>query len=163
MPSNHLILCCLLLFLPSIFPIISAFSNESALHIRWLKYWSFNFTISPSNEYSGLISFRIDWFDLLSKSQRVFSSTTVREHQFLGTQPSLYERAYRVITEMEGSWEGVVSCNPQRRECQEGKRGCYIQGLRKTTEKCSLKHLMDNVWITLAKPALEGSFKIERY
>ena len=57
----------------------------------------------------------------------------------------------------------VVSCNPQRKECQEGRRGCYIQGLSKTTEKCSLKRSMDNVWVTLAKPALEGSFKIERY
>ena len=64
MPSNHLILCCPLLFLPSIFPSIKVFSNESALYIRWLKYWSFSF--SPSNEYSGLISFRIDLFDLLS-------------------------------------------------------------------------------------------------
>ena len=63
MPSNHLILCHLLLLLPSIFPVIRVFSNESALHIRWSKYWSFSFSISPSNEYSGLISFRIDWFD----------------------------------------------------------------------------------------------------
>ena len=66
MPSNHLILCRLLLLLPSIFPNIRVFSNESALHMRWPKYWSFNFTISPSNEYSGLISFRIDWLDLLA-------------------------------------------------------------------------------------------------
>ena len=65
MPSNHLILCCPLLLLPSIFPSIRAFSNESALRIRWPKYWSFSFNISPSNEYSGLSSFRIDWFDLL--------------------------------------------------------------------------------------------------
>ena len=65
MPSNHLILCCPLL-LPSIFPSIRVFPNESALRIRWPKYWSFNFSISPSNEYSGHISFRIDWFDLLA-------------------------------------------------------------------------------------------------
>ena len=64
MPSNHLILCHPLLLLPSIFPSIRVFSNESALHIRWPKYWSFSLNISPSNEYSGLISFRIDWFDL---------------------------------------------------------------------------------------------------
>ena len=64
MPSNHLILCHLLL-LPSIFPSIRGFSNESVLHIRWPKYWSFSFSISPSNEYSRLISFKIDWFDLL--------------------------------------------------------------------------------------------------
>ena len=67
MPSNHLILCCPLLLLPpSIFPSIRVSSNKSALHIRWPKYWSFGFRISPSNEYSGLISFRIDWFDLLA-------------------------------------------------------------------------------------------------
>ena len=64
--SNHLILCCLLLLLPSIFPSIKVFSNESALRISWPKYWSFSFIISTSNEYSGLISFRIDWFDLLA-------------------------------------------------------------------------------------------------
>ena len=65
MPPNHLILCHPLL-LPSIFPSIRVFSNESALHIRWLEYWSFSFSISPSNEHSGLISFRMDWFDLLA-------------------------------------------------------------------------------------------------
>ena len=66
MPSNHLILCCPLLLLPSVFPSIRVFSNESDLLIRWPKYWSFSFNISPSNEYSGLISFRMDWFDLLA-------------------------------------------------------------------------------------------------
>ena len=66
MPSNHLILCCPLLLLPSIFPSSRVFSNESVLHIRWPKDWSFSFSISPSSEYSGLISFRIDWLDLLA-------------------------------------------------------------------------------------------------
>ena len=66
MPSNHLILCHPFLRLPSIFPRIRVFSNESVLHIRWPKYWSFSFTISPSNEYSGLISFRMDWLDRLT-------------------------------------------------------------------------------------------------
>ena len=66
MSSNHRILCCPLLIPASIFPSIRVFSSESVLHNRWLKYWSFNFSISPSNEYSGLISFRIDWFDLLA-------------------------------------------------------------------------------------------------
>ena len=66
MPSNHLILCCPLLLLPLIFSIIRVFSNESALRIRWPKYWSFSFNISPSNEHSGLISFRMDWLDLLA-------------------------------------------------------------------------------------------------
>ena len=66
MPSNHLILCHPLLLLPSIFPSIRIFSNESVLHIRWPKYWSFSFSISPSNDYSGLISLRMDWLDLLA-------------------------------------------------------------------------------------------------
>ena len=66
MPSNRLTLCRPLLLLPSIFPSIRVFSNESALRIRWPKYWSFSFSISPSSEYSGLISFRMDWFDLLA-------------------------------------------------------------------------------------------------
>ena len=66
MPSNHLILCHPLLLSPSIFPSIRVFSNESALHIRWPKYWSFTFNISPSNEHSGLISFRMDWLDVLA-------------------------------------------------------------------------------------------------
>ena len=87
MPSNHLILCHPLLLLPSIFPSIRVFSDESVLCIRWPKYWSFSFSISPSNEYSGLISFRIS---LQSKGlSRVFSSTTVQKHQFFGAQLSL--------------------------------------------------------------------------
>ena len=89
MPSNHLILCCHLL-LPSIFPNIRLFSNESILHIRWPKYWSFSFNISPSNEHTGLISFRMDWLDLLAVKglSRLFSNTTVQKHQFFGAQPS---------------------------------------------------------------------------
>ena len=78
MPSNHLIFCCSLLLLPSIFPSIRVFSNESVPCIRWPKYWSFSFRISLSNEYSGLISFRMDWFDLLAvELSRDFSNTTV--------------------------------------------------------------------------------------
>ena len=88
MPPNYLILCHLLLFLLSIFPQIRVFSNESALSIRWPKYWSFSFSISPSSEYSGLISFRMDWLDLLAVqgTLKVFSNTTVQKHQFFGTQ-----------------------------------------------------------------------------
>ena len=67
MPSNHLIFCCPLLLPPSIFPSIRVFSNESVLHIRWPKYWSFSFNINPSNEYSGLISFRMDWLEFLAE------------------------------------------------------------------------------------------------
>ena len=85
MPSNHLILCHPLLP-PSILPSIRVFSNESALYIRWPKYWSFSFSISPSNEHSGLISFRMDWLDLLlsKRLSGVFSNTTVQKHQFFG-------------------------------------------------------------------------------
>ena len=91
MPSNHLILCHPLLFPPSIFPTIRVFSKESVLCIRWPKYWSFSFSISPSNEYSGLIYFRIDWLDLLQSKglSRVFSNTTVQKHQFFSAQLSL--------------------------------------------------------------------------
>ena len=90
MPSNHLILCHPLLLLPSIFSSIKVFSNESALHIRWPKYCSFSFSNSPSNEYSRLISFRMDWISLQSKGlSRVFSNTTVQKHQFFSTQLSL--------------------------------------------------------------------------
>ena len=90
MPSNHLILCHPLLLLPSIFPNIRVFSNESALCMRWPKYWSFSFNIRPSNEYSGLISFRMDWLDLLAvqgtlKSLLQHSS----KHQVFDTQLSL--------------------------------------------------------------------------
>ena len=80
MPSNHLILLCPLLLLPLIFPSIRVFVNESVLHIRWPKYWSFSFSISPSNEYSGLISFRNDWFDLLAVQE---SSTPQFKGQML--------------------------------------------------------------------------------
>ena len=88
MLSKHLIPCCPLFLPPSIFPSIRVFSNESVLCIRWPKYWSFSFSISPSNEYSGLISFRMDCLDLFAVQElsRVFSNTTVQKHQFLGTQ-----------------------------------------------------------------------------
>ena len=95
MPPSHLILCHPLLLLPPIPPSIRVFSNESALCIRWPKYWSFSINISPSSEHSRLISFRMDWLDLLAvqgilKIDRVFSNTTVQKHQSFGTQPSLW-------------------------------------------------------------------------
>ena len=95
-PSNHLILCHPLLLPPSIFPSIKVFSNESALRIRWPKYWSFSFSITPSNEHSGLISFRMDWLDLFAVKglSRVFSNTTVQKHQFFSTQLSLYSDSH---------------------------------------------------------------------
>ena len=91
MPSSQLILCCPLLLLPPIPPSIRVFSNESTLHMRWPKYWSFSFSITPSKEIPGLISFRTDWLDLLAVQglPRVFSNTTVQKDQFFGTQLSL--------------------------------------------------------------------------
>ena len=103
MPSNHLILCCPLSLPPSIFPSIRVFSNESVLCIRHSKYWSFSFSINPSKGYSGLISFRMDWLDLLAvqgtlksllqhhspKPSIIWCNTTVQNHQFFGAQLSL--------------------------------------------------------------------------
>ena len=91
MPSNHLVLYYPLLLLPSIFPSIRVFSNESVLCIRWPKYWSFSSSVSPSNEYSGLISFRMDWLDLLPVQGTLKSSTNniVQKHQFFGALLSL--------------------------------------------------------------------------
>jgi len=106
MPSNHLILCHSLLLPSSIFPSTGVFSNESVLCIRWPKYWSFSFSfsfiISPSNEYSGLISFRMDWFDLLAVQglSRVFSNTTAQKHQFFGTQ-NFFPFHYYIYRERE--------------------------------------------------------------
>ena len=91
MPSSHLILCHPLLLLLPVPPSIRVFSNESTLCMRWPKYWSFNFNISPSNEYPGLISFRMDWLDLLAVQgtlSRVFSNTTVQKHRFFSAQLS---------------------------------------------------------------------------
>ena len=96
MQSNHLILCCPLLLLPSIFHSIRVFSTESVICIRWPKYWSFRFSISPSSEYSGLIPLGLTCLlSLLSKGlSRVFSSTTFWNHQFFGTQPSLWTNSH---------------------------------------------------------------------
>ena len=91
MPSNQLILCRPLLLLPSLFPNIRVFTNQSVLRIRWPKYWSFSFSINPSNEYSGLINFRMDWLDLLAVQglSRILSTTTVQRHQLFSAQISL--------------------------------------------------------------------------
>ena len=97
MSSNHLILYCPLTLPPSNFLSIRVFSNESVLCIRWPKHWSFSFSISPSNEYSGLISFRIDWFDSpweIKGFSRVFSNTTVQKYQFFGAQLSLWSNSH---------------------------------------------------------------------
>ena len=100
MSSNHLILCHPLLLLALIFPSIGVFSNESVLHIRWPRYWSFIFSISPSNEYSGLISCRIDWFDLAVQGTlkslllKVFMQNTIQKHQFFSAQLSLESNSH---------------------------------------------------------------------
>ena len=96
MPSNHLILCCPLLLLPSIFPSIRVFSNKSALCIRWPKCWSFSFNISPSNKHPGLISFRMDYLDLLAVQWTLKSllQTIVQKHQFFSAQLSLYSNSH---------------------------------------------------------------------
>ena len=89
MPSNHLILCCPLLHLTSIFPSIRVLANDSALHIRWPRYWSFSFNISPSNEHPGLMT---GWISLQSKGRsRVLSNTTVQKHQFFSRCPHLWQ------------------------------------------------------------------------
>ena len=99
-PSNHLVLCRPFLLLLSIFPSIRVFSKESVLQIRWPKFWSFNFSTSPSNEYSGLISFRIGGFESLQSKglSRVFSNTTVQKHQFFSIQPSLWYSSHPYLT-----------------------------------------------------------------
>ena len=95
MPSNHHILCCPLLLLPSIFPSIRVFSNESALHIRWPKYWSFHFSISPSNEYPGLIAFRMDWLDLFAVQETLKS---LLQHH--GSKASILQCSYFFIVQL---------------------------------------------------------------
>ena len=96
MPSNHLILCHPFLLLPSVIPSIRVFSDESVLHIRWPKYWSFNFSISPSSEYSGLVSFRMDWFDLLAVQGTLKSLLQHHssKHQLFGAQLCLWSNSH---------------------------------------------------------------------
>ena len=100
MPSSHLILCRPLLLLPPIPPSITVFSNESTLRMRWLKYWSFSFSIIPSKEIPGLISFRMKWLDLLAVQglSRVFSKTTVQKHQFFSAQLSSQSNSHIHMT-----------------------------------------------------------------
>ena len=121
MPSSHLILCRPILLLTSIFPSIRVFSNKSALHIRWPKYWSFSFSFSISrfNEHSGLISFRMDWLDLLQSKglSRVFSNTTIEKHQLFSTEPSLWSNSHiltcllktKALTIWNFVWQSNVS------------------------------------------------------
>ena len=108
MPSSHLILCCPLLLLPPIPPSIRVFSNESVLHIRWPKYWSFSFSISPSDEYSGLISFRIDWFDLLAV-QGTLESLLQHHTQFKSKNSSMLSLLYGpTLTFINDYWKTIA-------------------------------------------------------
>ena len=117
MPSNHLILCCPLVLPPSIFPSIRVFSNESVLRIRWPNYWSFSFNISPSNEYSGLISFRMDWLDVLaiqrtlkSLLQHYSSKASILQHSafFMVQLPHPYMTTGRTIALTRRTFVGKV-------------------------------------------------------
>ena len=102
MPSNHLVFCHPLLLLPSIFPSIRVFSNESALYMRWPKYWSFSFSSSPSNEYSGLIAFRMDWLDLLAVQGTLKSSAP----QFESNNSSVLSLLYgRTLISIHNYWK----------------------------------------------------------
>ena len=123
MPSNHLILCLLLLFLPPIFPSIRVFSNELILRNRWPKYWSFSFSISPSSEYSGLISFRMDWLDLLvvqgtlkSLLQHHSSKALILQHSafFIVQPPYLYMTTGKTIALTRWTFVGKVDLYLQR-------------------------------------------------
>ena len=104
--SNYLILCRPPLLLPSLLPSIRVSSNESTLYIRWPKYWNFSLSMGPSNEYSGWISSRIDWFDLLAVqgSSRLFSSTAIQKHQFFDTQSSLWSNSDICTWLLEKPW-----------------------------------------------------------
>ena len=103
MPSNHLILCCSLLLLPSVFPSIRVFFSESVLCIRWPKYWSFSFSLSPTSEYSGLISFRVDWLDLLAVQETQESSPTP---QFKSISSSVLSFLYGpTLTSIHDHWK----------------------------------------------------------
>ena len=107
MPSNHLILCRPLLLLPSIFPSIRIFSNESALHIRWPKYWSFSFNISPSNEHPGLVSFRMDWLDLLAVQGTLKGSSPTP--QFKSINSSALSFLYSpTLTSIHDYWKNIA-------------------------------------------------------
>ena len=118
-PSNHLNLCHHLLLLPSIFPSIRVFSNESVLHIRWPKFWSFSFNISPSNEYSGLISFRMDWFDLFAV-QGTFKSLL----QHHSSEASILQ-----CTKVKSESEGAQSCPTLRDPMDCSPPGSSVHGI----------------------------------
>ena len=112
-PSNHLFLCCPLLLLPSIFPSSRVFSNEPILRIRWPEYWSFSFSICPSNEHPGLISFRMDWLDLLAVQGTLKS--------LLHHSPKAYFTFYSILVGTKFTWLNITPLNYPRRDRNKGK------------------------------------------
>ena len=114
MPSSHLILWCPLFLLPSIFPSIRVFSNESAVHTKWPKYWSFSFSISPSSKYSGLISFKIDWFELLAAQQILRS--LLQQHSSIPWHSAFFGESMQptpvLLPGKSHGWRSLVGCSP---------------------------------------------------
>ena len=178
MPSNHLILCHPLLLLPSIFPSIRVLSNESVLRIRWPKYWSFSFSISPSNAYSGLISFRMDWLDLLAVQGTLKSLPQHHssKHQFFSTQffafihsmkihyaPNLYifvsfnpKRNKGKLTKLR-TWEMCADITGQESESHSEEKGA-------TPHACkgqSLSFIITFLWVTSQMEFSDLSKRIE--
>ena len=130
MPSNHLILCRPLLLLPSIFPSIRVFSKESVLHIRWLKDWSFSFSISPSNEHSGLISFRMDWLDLLA-----VQGTLQSLRQNHSSKASILHRSAFFIRR---KWQPTPVFLPGESQGRQNLVGCRLWGSKESDTTSNL-------------------------
>ena len=167
-PSNHLILCCLLLLLPSIFPSIRVFSNKSALRIRWLKYWSFSFSSSLSNEYSGLISFRMDWWDLLAVQETLKGllqhhspkASVLRHSAFFIVQLSHpYMPARYDLNQIPYEYAVEVTKRFNQSILKEISLGCSLEGLMLKLKLQSFVHLMwrtDPLEETLMLRKIEG-------
>ena len=167
MPSNHLILCHPLLLLPSIFPSMGVFFNESVLHIRWPKYWSFSFSISPSNEYSGLISFRLDWLDLLAPPHNAEAKTVQREREPNWTRAPT--EGFTVKTQPELSLGGWVRAqlHSQMGEGHSTQREQHVQsdtvyesGFKLPSHNClsHINHISFETGISTDKIVWAGSY-----
>ena len=137
MPSNYLILCHSLLLLPSVFPSITVFSNESALHMRWPKYWSFSFNISPSSDHPGLISFRMDWLDLLAVQG------TLKSHQHQSSKASILLRSAFFIVQLSHPYMKQCSCPSMVEQIKKiwySRTGTIIQPLKeKKVRACHMR------------------------
>ena len=150
-PSNHLILCRPLLLLPSVFPSIKVFSNESTLHVRWPKYWSFSFSISPSNDHSGLISFRMDWLDLLAAQGTLKESSPAPQLESINPSAllllllSLFSRVWLCATPQMAAHQAPPSLGFSR---QEHWSGLPFPSPMCESEKGKLSHsvVSDSQW-----------------